>query len=287
MKKQNAAFLSILSNTFLIIVKIIAGLLMGSISVISEAAHSGIDLIASIVAFFSIKKAVEPADREHPYGHGKYENISGFFEAMLIFFAAAMIIYEAVKKLFHPIEMVKLDWGIVIMLISAIVNIIISRMLLQTSKRTGSIALDADAVHHTIDVFTSLSVMAGLVVIRFTRIEILDPIIGIAVAAMICKSSIDLTKRSIKDLLDERLPDDEEKTIHRVLDSYPDVINYHNLRTRRSGNQREIDIHITMEKNTSLEKVHELCNTIENEINLALPGTIITIHAEPQSAMDV
>ena len=260
---------------------------MGSISVISEAAHSGIDLIASIVAFFSIKMAVEPADRKHPYGHGKFENISGFFEAMLIFFAAAMIIFESVKKLFHPVDVEKLDWGIGVMLVSVIVNIIISRLLFKASKRTGSIALEADAMHLNIDVFTSLSVMAGLMVIRFTHIEILDPIIALAVALMICKASIDLTKRSIKDLLDERLPDDEEKTIHRVLDSYPDVISYHKLRTRRSGNQREIDIHITMEKNASLEKVHELCNTIEHEINLALPGTTITIHAEPQSAMDV
>lgn len=260
---------------------------MGSISVISEAAHSGIDLIASIVAFFSIKKAVEPADREHPYGHGKYENISGFFEAMLIFFAAAMIIYEAVKKLFHPIEMVKLDWGIGAMLVSVIVNIVISRLLYKTSNKTGSIALEADAMHHNIDVLTSLSVMAGLAIIKFTHLVILDPIIAIAVAIMICKASIDLTKRSIKDLLDERLPDDEEKTIQVVLDSYPDVIGYHKLRTRRSGNQREIDIHINMEKNTSLEKVHELCNTIEHEINQALPGAIITIHAEPQHAADL
>lgn len=287
MKKQHAAFLSIVSNTCLIIFKIIAGVCMGSISVISEAAHSGIDLIASIVAFFSIKMAVEPADSKHPYGHGKFENISGFFEAMLIFFAAAMIIYEAVKKLFHPIEVEKLDWGIVVMLVSVVANIIVSRLLFNIAQKTGSIALEADAMHLNIDVITSLSVMVGLVVIRFTHFEILDPIIAIAVALLICKASIDLTKRSIKDLLDERLPDEEEKTIQMLLDSYPDVISYHKLRTRKSGNQREIDIHINMEKNTSLEKVHDLCNTIEREINRALPGATITIHAEPQHAVDI
>ena len=260
---------------------------MGSISVISEAAHSGIDLIASIVAFFSIRMAVEPADAKHPYGHGKFENISGFFEAMLIFFAAAMIVYEAVKKLFHPIDVEKLDWGIGVMLVSVIVNIIVSRLLFKISKKTGSIALEADAMHLNIDVLTSLSVMIGLVVIRFTHIEILDPIIAIAVAIMICKASYDLAKRSVKDLLDERLPEEEEKTVQRVLESYPGVISYHKLRTRKNGSQREIDIHINMEKNTSLEKVHELCNTIEHEINLALPGTTITIHAEPQHAVDL
>jgi len=282
MKKQNAAFLSIVSNTCLIIFKIAAGVLMGSISVISEATHSGIDLVASIIAFFSIKKAVEPADSQHPYGHGKFENVSGFVEGMLIFFAAVVIVYEAVKKLSHPAPIGKLDWGVGVMAISVFVNIVISRKLFSVAKKTGSIALEADATHLNIDVITSLSVLVGLVIIRFTHIQIIDPIIAIAVAIMICKASFDLTKRSIKDLLDEQLPEEELKTIHKVLKSHPDVLNYHKLRTRKSGNHREIDIHIAMEKSTSLENVHELCNTIELEIKKALPGATTTIHAEPQ-----
>jgi cation diffusion facilitator family transporter len=282
MNKQNAAFLSISSNACLIVFKIIAGVLMGSISVISEATHSAIDLIASIIAFFSIKKAVEPADKQHPYGHGKFENISGFIEAMLIFFAAVMIVYEAVKKFFHPVAIVKLDWGVAVMAISVIVNFFISRLLFKIAKKTDSIALEADAMHLNIDVITSLSVMAGLIVIRFSHIQLLDPIIAIAVAIMICKASFDLTKRSVKDLLDEQLPEEELKTIHKVLKSHPDILSYHKLRTRKSGNQREIDIHIAMEKSTSLENVHELCNAIEKEIKKELPGSITTIHAEPQ-----
>jgi cation diffusion facilitator family transporter len=185
MQKKHAALLSVVSNTVLIAFKITAGILMGSISVISEAVHSAIDLVASIVAYFSIKKAVEPADHDHPFGHGKFENISGFFEAMLIFFAAVMIIYEAVQKLFHPIEVERLGWGIGVMFISVIVNTFISKTLFKISKRTNSIALEADAMHLYVDVFTSLSVMAGLAVIKLTHWEILDPVIAIVVACMI------------------------------------------------------------------------------------------------------
>ena len=281
MHKQRAALLSILSNTVLIIFKIAAGILMGSISVISEAVHSSIDLVASMVAYFSIKKAGEPADHDHPFGHGKYENISGFFEAMLIFFAAVMIIYEAVKRLFHPGEVEQLGWGIVVMLVSFIVNIVISRILFTTAKKSGSIALEADAMHLSADVYTSFSVMAGLAVIKFTHWEILDPVIAIVVACLIGKASVDLTKKSLRDLADQSLPDSELQSIGRILQGYPQVLNYHKLRTRKSGDRREIDIHITMEKTTSLEYAHALCYQIENNIKAAFPGSHITLHVEP------
>ena len=281
MQKQQAALLSVISNTVLIVFKIVAGVLMGSISVISEAVHSAIDLIASTVAWFSIKKAGEPADREHPFGHGKYENISGFFEAMLIFFAAGIIIYEAIKKLFHPTSVERLDWGIGVMLVSVIVNSIISHILFRTARKTKSIALEADGMHLSADVLTSLSVLVGLVVIKVTHWGILDPIIAIAVACMICKASFDLTKKSIRDLADQSLPEDELQSIRRILQIYPQVIGYHKLRTRQSGSQREIDIHITMDKNTTIENSHNLCYKIENLIREALPGAYITLHVEP------
>ncbi|HEX7511264.1 MAG TPA: cation diffusion facilitator family transporter, partial [Chitinivibrionales bacterium] len=213
--------------------------------------------------------------------HGKFENISGFFEAMLIFFAAVMIIYEAIKKLFHPIEVEQLGWGIGVMLVSTIVNIIISRLLFKIAKKTNSIALEADATHLWVDVFTSVSVMIGLTVIKFTHLEILDPIIAIVVALMIGKASVDLTKKSIRDLTDQSLPDEEIQTIKRILAGYGEVIGYHKLRTRKSGDQREIDIHITMEKSTTLESAHRLCYKIELAIKASLPGSYITLHVEP------
>ena len=285
MNKQRAAFLSIVSNSILLILKIAAGLLMGSLSVISEAAHSGIDLIASFIAFISIQKAKQPADNQHPFGHGKFENVSGFFEAMLIFVAAIIIIIEAVKKLVHPGKVEVLTWGIAIMAISVIMNIIISQLLFKVSKKTGSIALEADAMHLHVDVFTSLSVMVGLILIKITHWVILDPIIAIVVACLICKASFDLTKKALKDLVDEQLPEHEIAKIKEIFDGDPAVIEYHKLRTRKCGQQREIDIHVVMAKSLELEQAHAMCDTIEHRIRLEFPETTITIHVEP-SAID-
>jgi cation diffusion facilitator family transporter len=281
MHKQRAALLSVASNIVLIIFKVVAGIFMGSISVLSEAAHSAMDLLASLVAWFSIKKAVEPADREHPFGHGKFENISGFFEAMLLFFVAGMIVYEAIKKLMHPAPVERLDWGIGVMLVSVAVNIVISRTLFRIAKKEKSIALEADGMHLWVDVLTSVSVIAGLVAIKFTHWTVLDPLIAILVACLIGKASLDLTKKSVSDLADRSLPEDELHIIRNILREFPQILDFHKLRTRLSGSRREIDIHIAMDRNTTIESSHELCYKIESRIQEAFPGAYVTLHVEP------
>jgi len=282
MDKQRAALLSVFSNTTLILFKLIAGIVMGSVSVISEAIHSGIDLLASIVAYFSIKQARKPADNDHPFGHGKFENVSGAFEAILIFLAAAMIIYEAIKKMIHKGEIESIDAGIGVMLISAIVNLFISSKLFKIAKKTDSVALEADAMHLFTDVFTSFGVFLGLLVIKFTHIYILDPVIAIIVALMIIKASVELTKKALCDLVDKSLPQEEIKVIEDIIKKYSQVTSYHKLRTRKSGDRREIDVHIRMENSTTLIDAHNLCNMIEDEIKNALPNSYITIHIEPE-----
>lgn len=281
MKKTQVVVLSIISNSFLIIFKIVAGVAMGSVAVISEAIHSGIDLLAAIVAFIAVRKADEPADDDHPFGHGKFENISGFFEALLIFLAAGLIITEAVKKLLHPLEVENLGWGIGVMALSGIVNFFVSRVLSGSAKKHGSIAIEADAMHLWVDVFTSVGVMIGLVFIRITHWEILDPVIAILVAGLILKASFDLTLKSIGDLADHQLPDDELRLIRTIIESYPEVQDYHKLRTRKSGGRREIDIHVQVEKETTVENAHTVCFKIENALKEALPGAYVTIHVEP------
>lgn len=281
MTKQSAAFLSIVSNSILVIFKVVAGILMGSVSVISEAIHSGIDLVASVVAWVSIKKANEPADHDHPFGHGKFENISGAFEAILIFFAAVLIIIEAVKKLFEHSVMEKLDWGIGVMAISVIVNIAISKLLFSIARKTNSIALEADAMHLSTDVLTSLGVMIGLVLIRFTHLAWLDPVIAVAVAGMIIKAAVDLTRRSVGDLADQSLPEQEVGRIDGILRRYPQLLGFHKLRTRKNGNQREIDLHIQLDEEMQISSAHDLCDRIESDIKKELPGAYVTIHTEP------
>jgi cation diffusion facilitator family transporter len=281
MTKQRAALISVVSNTTLVLLKIVAGTLMGSVSVISEAIHSGIDLIASLVAYVSIKKSNEPADADHPYGHGKYENISGFFEAILIFVAAGMIIYEAGKKLMHPQDIEQLGWGIGVMGVSTAVNIFVSRALFRIAKREHSIALEADAMHLSVDVFTSLGVFAGLVAIRLTDIHLLDPAIALVVAAMILRGSWGLTRKTIDDLADRALPEEDIVVVKRIIAQYPTIRSFHRLRSRRSGKQREIDVHIHIDGATDVNSAHDLCNSIEKDIKAAFSESYIVIHVEP------
>ncbi len=281
MNKQRAALISIISNTLLVGLKLGGGIVMGSVSVVSEAIHSGIDLLASLVAYISIKAAVKPADSDHPYGHGKFENISGFFEAILIFVAAGIIIVEAVKKVIHPGHVERLDWGIAIMGVGVIVNIIVSINLLRIAKREKSIALEADAMHLSVDVFTSLGVLIGLVAIRVTKLSILDPMIAFAVAGLILKASWDLTRKALEDLADKALPDEEIKIITEIISHFPEIRHFHKLRTRKAGNRRELDIHIHVDGSTPVGKAHDLCNEIEAAIQKKLPESYIVIHVEP------
>lgn len=281
MNKKNAAVLSIASNTLLIIFKLTAGLLVGSISVISEAIHSAIDLLASFIAFLSIKKSCKAEDAEHPFGHGKYENVSGFVEAILILLAALIIIYESINKIINGVHLESVGPGILVMSFSSLINLIISLTLLKISKKTDSIALEADAMHLLTDVFTSAGVLCGLVIIKFTGLIILDPITALLVALLIIKASIDLIRKSLKDLVDSKLPDVEIKKITDILKLYPEVLGYHNLRTRKSGQNREIDIHIEISKDASLVEAHNICDSIESEVGTLFPNSYITIHAEP------
>ncbi len=286
MNKQNAALLSVFSNSGLVIFKIFAGILMGSVSVLAEAIHSAIDLLASCVAFISIKKASEPADNDHQFGHGKYENISGAFEAVLIFIAAGIILYEAIKKLMHPGDIERIGWGIGVMGVSTLVNFFISRKLFSIAKKTNSIALEADAMHLSVDVFTSLGVVVGLIIIKITGLHILDPVIAILVAGLIIKASIDLTRKALGDLADKALPQEEISTIHAVLASHPSVLNHHKLRTRKSGERREIDLHVRVVSHATVAQAHDLCNALENDIKKSLPGSYVTIHVEPEHKTD-
>lgn len=283
MNKQQAAVLSVVSNTFLIIFKVIAGISMNSISVLSEAIHSSLDLLASVIAFLSIRKAVMPVDEDHPFGHGKYENLSGFVEAILIFLAAGLIIVEAIKKLVDGGSIGSVTSGLVVMAISAAVNLTISLNLLRISKKTNSIALEADAMHLLTDVFTSLGVFTGLILIKITHISILDPISALLVSILIIKTSFDLTKKSLKDLVDSSLPEGELQMIKDILSGSPDVKDYHKLRTRKSGDHREVDIHVQIDESTSLEQAHRISYEIEASIKDRLENTYVTIHVEPFS----
>lgn len=290
-EKASVAWLSVISNTCLVIAKMIIGFLIGSVSVISEAIHSGVDLLAAIIALIAVKTSGKPADADHPYGHGKYENLSGTIEALLIFFAAGMIIHEAWKKMMHPESMGNVGWGVVVMLVSALVNIIVSNRLFKVGVATDSVALQADAWHLRTDVYTSAGVMAGLAIIwvgdRFWHVDLhwVDPIAALLVALLIIKAAVELTIQAARDLMDVSLPPEEEASLREFIKGfYPTVRNFHHLRTRKSGPNRFVDAHILVDSSMTVERSHVIADKISLEIKTRFPGTTVTIHIEPCDA---
>lgn len=279
---EKAAWVSVLSNSFLVIGKLIIGLAIGSVSVISEAIHSGNDLLASFIALFAVKTANKPPDKEHNYGHGKVENISGTIEALLIFLAAVMIIKEAIDKIINGGEIMTVGWGIAIMGTSAGLNFLVSAYLMKVARKEGSIALEADAMHLRTDVLTSAGVMVGLVLIHFTGISIIDPIAAILVAFLIIKAAFELTRKAFMPLMDTALSPQEIAQIHEVLDEFKDsYINYHDMRTRRAGRECHIDFHLAMSPEMSVQSVHDLCDRIEQRISDRFPNSHVLVHVEP------
>ena len=280
-KKVSIARLSIFSNSFLIVMKFVVGLISGSISIISEAIHSFMDLLASIIAFFSVKISDSPADERHPYGHGKFENVSGVIEAVLIFGAAFWIIYEAVKKMLTPGEIENISYGFIVMLISAIINFIVSRKLYKVAKETESIALEADALHLKTDVYTSAGVAFGLLLIWITGYHLLDPIVAILVALLILKESIELFLKAYSPLLDISLSVKELETIKSIINGHCNHrINFHDLRSRKAGNHNYVDFHLNLPENLTVKEAHQICDAIENDIKANLKNTEVTIHVE-------
>ena len=280
--KTSAAGLSVISNTLLILLKVVAGILSGSVSVIAEAIHSGIDLVAAGIAFISLRIAGRPADAEHPFGHGKVENISGTIEAGLIFVAAAFISYAAIDRIITGAVVEYLIIGIAVMAVSVVANILVSRHLLRIARETDSIALEADARHLTTDVYTSLGVLAGLVVVQITGLNILDPIIALAVALFILRAAYNVIRRAFPPLVDVKLPEDEEALVaSSIREHLGELVGFHQLRTRKAGSERYIDLHLVMAKNASLEEAHRLCDHLEEDIKSKLLNASVTIHVEP------
>lgn len=281
-RKAAAARLSIVSNAVLVLLKLAVGIAINSVSVLSEAIHSGIDLLAALMAFVAVRRSGKPPDEEHHYGHGKIENVSGVIEAVLIFLAAVWIIAEAVHKLTAGAAVLAPLWGLAVMGLSGLVNLFVSSKLMRTARDTDSIALEADACHLKTDVFTSFGVAAGLVLIQVTGQSLFDPLLAIGVALMIIKTSYDLTAKAFYPLLDTRLPLDEEEAIRQIIRSHGSQhFGFHRMRTRKSGSERHIDLHLVVPRDQSIAKSHELCDQIEREVGARYPGACILIHVEP------
>jgi cation diffusion facilitator family transporter len=284
--KEKTARLSVISNTGLVLMKFVVGFAIGSVSIISEAIHSSMDLVAAVIAFFSVRKSAEPPDAQHEFGHGKFEDISGLIEALLIFAAAILIIREALLKLLgNPSELFKpelLIFGIAVMGVSALVNWYVSHRLMKVARQSESIALESDAWHLRTDVYTSLGVFLGLILIRLTGISLFDPLFAMGVAVVIMKAAYDLVRRSFSDLIDHSIPVTDEQRIKSIICEHAsDYAGFHDLRTRRSGPDIFIEFHLVVPGTVSVQQSHDLSDHLESDLKVEFQRAVITIHTEP------
>lgn len=282
--KKIAASLSVTSNLCLIIIKLITGFVSGSVSIISEAIHSASDFLASVITLFAVHKAEKPADKDHQFGHGKYEDVAGFVEGCLIILAALYIIYEAGKKLTGQVEPIdNSTLGIIVMFVSVLTNIAVSAYLHIVAKNTDSIALYSDSEHLRTDVLSSLTVCIGLVIIEYTGFHFIDSLIAVIVAMIILFTGSKICKTSMNNILDGSLPQSDLDTIKNILVSHTEkgFAGIKEIKTRKAGKDKDIIISIFVDGNMTVRNAHELCDLLESQIENALGNTRITIHTEP------
>ena len=287
-RKTRAAALSIASNSLLIALKVFAGIVTGSVAILTEAAHSSIDLLASFIAFFSLRKAAEPADASHPYGHAKLENLAAAIEGMLILVGAAVIIYESIHRLAVGAQVDTLGLGIAVIGFSALANFAVSHFLYREARATESPALAGDAAHLRTDAWTSVGVLVGLSLVAITGVDALDSVTALIVAGAIVSAGVRLVTSSSRILVDEALPAEELDKVREIMRAHQgtEVLGFHALRARRGGSRRYIDMHVQFRHGTTLERAHELAHELQAEIRDRLGGGAdVLIHLEPESAL--
>jgi len=282
--KQRSAALSVLSNSMLILLKVVAGTITGSVSILTEAVHSSIDLVASVVAFFSVRKADEPADESHRYGHEKIENLAAAIEGILILVGSAAIAFEAIRHLLSHGRVHTVGLGIAVVGVSLFINVGVSFRLARAARRTDSPALAGDAAHLGTDALTSATVLVGLVLVDVTGEQWIDPVVALAVALVIVTTGVRLLLQSSRVLVDESLPPTEVEAIRAAIASFAGhgVVGYHELRTRRAGSRRYVDLHVQFREGTSLEDAHRTAHELQDMIGARLRGADVLIHLEPE-----
>jgi cation diffusion facilitator family transporter len=280
--KIAAARLSIATASGLALLKMATGIGTGSMAVLSSAVDSLLDILMSGVNYLAIRQAEQPADENHPFGHGKYETMATLFQAIVIAGSGCWIIYESVRRLLHGTELTRLGSGIAVLLFSTAVSFGLSRYLRRVACKTDSTALEADSLHFAMDVYTNLALVAGLAIVTLAGIPWLDPLLSILVAGYILWEALRLVRTGMKDVLDSELPEAVREEITRLIEENQcDLTGYHNLRTRRAGSQKIMDFHLTVCKHLSVEEAHEIADRLEKRIEAAIRGADVTIHIEP------
>ena len=285
--RHRAAAVSVVSNTLLIVLKLVAGAITGSVAIISEAMHSSVDLVASIIAYFSVRKADEPADEEHRYGHEKIENVAAAIEGMLILVGSGVIVFEATRRLAAGSKVDQLGFGIAVIAFSGVANLGVSTYLMRRARQTDSPALESDAAHLRTDAYTSFGVLAGLILVAIFGKPWIDPVVALIVASAIVAAGVRILSRSTRVLVDEALPADEQEAIRDVVLAFGErgVAGFHKLRTRRAGARRYVDMHVQFRAGTTLEAAHATAHALQDAIASQLRNADVLIHLEPEDSV--
>lgn len=279
--RTGAAKLSMVVISCLIFLKVVVSIISHSISISAQAADSILDIFSIGITLLALNMSVTPADEDHPFGHAKAEGLAAMIQAILVLGAGGFIIYSAINRIIHSTT-IKPDEGIIVMIISIITSIFLSRHLRRVAGATGSTAIDASARNISADVYSAAGVLLGLLMVRLTKLVILDPIIALIMAGFVLKAGREVTIRAFHELIDHALPKEEQDILNNCLKAHnTQIVEYHSVRSRRAGNERFIDLHIVMQRNISFEKVHNMCDHLEKDIKDKLTSANVIIHAEP------
>ena len=280
------AAISLVTTAALLVLKLVLGLISGSIAVLGDAVDSGTDLTAGAAALISIQIAAQPADEEHPYGHGKVETISAAVAATIIAIGGGIIVFQAVRRLIEGGGDIDPGVGLIAMVIAAVANVVLAFFMRREAKRSHSMALRAEATHLKTNVVQACTIIAGLVLVAATNEDVFDPLVALGLAAYMGWTALGLVRIAASEVMDTSLPDADLAVIHDVLVEHRQYVRgFHRLRTRRTGAVRHIDMHLLVAPGLTIEQVHPISDRIEHEIEERLPGTIAVIHVEPDDGL--
>ncbi|MEX0999211.1 MAG: cation diffusion facilitator family transporter [Thermodesulfobacteriota bacterium] len=286
-KKLRTALLSITVAIALIIIKLVFGFITNSVSILASAVDSFLDLSASSVNYFSIRKSEKPADHDHRFGHGKAEGLAGLFQCFVIGVSSIYLIYLSVWRLLNGGNLQALDLGIIVIVFSIIVSLLLARYIRRVAKETESIALKADSLHYQFDVYTNIGIVIALTIIKFTDLNLIDPIISIVIAVLIIWSAKDIVMQSLNILMDKELPEEVVTQIEETIMNHSlDVRSFHKLRTRNAGSVKFIEFHVVLNHELTFVKSHELAEDIIKEIEAVIPNSEVTVHVDPDKHPD-
>lgn len=281
MDKKRAALVAVIGGLIIFGVKMGAWYMSGSVALLSDALESIVNIAASLLMFYSVYVSGMPADEEHQYGHEKIENISSLIEGLLILTAALFIIHTALERIYQPVELTRIEGALGVSLFATAMNGGLSWFLGRTAGESGSMALEGDAKHLLSDVITSVGVAAGLLVAQISGWALMDPALALVVAALIVRMGVNLVLKSARGLMDKHVPEVEE-AIMAVLDRHSSqYIDYHDVKTRRSGSRVFAELHLSVDGALTVQEAHEFTDHLEEDLRNELPEVTITIHVEP------